>query len=245
MDSNFLYRTEILLGQNCVHYIQSHKVIIFGIGGVGSWCAESLVRSGIQHITLVDYDTVCPTNINRQAHATHSTVGQSKTDVMRRRLLDINPEAHIDVISREYSSDTSHEFSLGSYDIIVDAIDSFYNKMHLIQQATQTKAFFISSMGAARKLNPQDIRVGDFWDINYCFLARKLRKKLRKQPKLHRSFPCVYSVEQYESGNELIEESGTQKRVNGSIAHITALFGFFMAGKIMNHLSSTQNSKTL
>ncbi|MFW5852083.1 MAG: tRNA threonylcarbamoyladenosine dehydratase, partial [Bacteroidota bacterium] len=193
---------------------------------------------------LVDYDTVCHTNINRQAHATHSTVGQSKTEVMRQRLLDINPNAHIEIILQEYSPDTSHNFSLSSYDIIVDAIDSFYNKMHLIQKATETKAFFISSMGAARKLNPSDIRVGDFWDIHYCFLARKLRKKLRKQPKLHRSFPCVYSIEQYESGNELIEESGNQKRINGSIAHITAIFGFFMAGEILNHIY-TQHSETL
>jgi tRNA A37 threonylcarbamoyladenosine dehydratase len=242
MDNNFLYRTEILLGQKCMQLMQSQKVILFGIGGVGSWCAESLVRSGIQHITLVDFDTVCLTNINRQAHANNTTIGKYKTEVMRQRLLNINPNAHIEIIAREYSPRTSHEFALDSYDIIIDAIDTFYNKMHLIENATQTQAFFISSMGAARKLNPSDIRVGDFWDINYCFLARKLRKQLRKKTSLTRSFPCVYSVEQYKSGDILVEESGTQKRINGSIAHITAIFGFFMAGEIINHLSS-QSSK--
>ncbi|MFO7869617.1 MAG: tRNA threonylcarbamoyladenosine dehydratase [Bacteroidales bacterium] len=238
MNADFFYRTEILLGKTCLNLIQSQKVIIFGVGGVGSWCAESLVRSGVRDITLVDFDTICSTNINRQAHATSSTIGKHKTEIMKQRLIDINPHVSVSVISRTYTAKTSHSFNLNTYTVIVDAIDSFYDKMHLIQQATQTQAFFISSMGAARKCDPQHIQFGNFWDIQYCLLARKLRKKLRKEQPLPRSFPCVYSTEQNKTGQALVHESDTTKRVNGSIAHITALFGFYIAGEIIQHIKS-------
>ena len=134
--------------------IASTRVIIFGVGGVGSWCAESLVRSGIMHITIVDSDRVCASNINRQLMATTKTVGMVKVDVLKERLLEINPAAQITALQQIYCAETSDSFQLNSFDYIIDAIDSLENKADLIRTATKTSAVLFSSMGAALKMNP-------------------------------------------------------------------------------------------
>ena len=131
--------------------IASKRVIIFGVGGVGSWCAESLIRSGIRHLTIVDSDRVCITNINRQLMATARTVGQVKVDVLKERLLSINPKADITALQQIFTEETADSFDIGSYDYIIDAIDSLKDKALLIMMATRTKARFYSSMGAALK----------------------------------------------------------------------------------------------
>lgn len=253
-------RTELLLGKERMARIASKSVIIFGIGGVGSWCAESLIRSGIQRLTLVDSDRICLTNINRQLHATTKTVGEVKTDALRNRLLEINPQAEITAIQKIYNRDNHPLFEIDKYDFIIDAIDSLSNKTHLIREATRTDACFLSSMGASLKIDPTKIKVSEFWEIIRCPLAAKIRKMIRKGELPAKKFLCVHS-------EELLENSGSgsscgtdkclcpknmggpgdaelanhewcsQKAViNGTVAHITAIYGFTLAGLVIQHI---------
>ena len=189
-------RAQLLLGSDAMERLNSIKVIIFGVGGVGSWCAESLVRSGISHMTVVDSDRVCITNINRQLMATVKTVGQVKVEALKERLLTINPMAEIDARQQIFSEETADSFCLDSYDYIIDAIDSLKDKRLLIEMACNTKAVFFSSMGAALKMDPTRIKVAEFWKVEGCPLARALRqrfKRLKRKPA--RKFLCVYSDE--------------------------------------------------
>ena len=174
-------RTELLLGSETVNLIGRQRVIIFGVGGVGSWCAESLVRSGIRQLTIVDSDRVCITNINRQLMATTKTVGQVKVDVLKERLLSINPSAEITAMQRIFNEETAESFDIGSYDYIIDAIDSLKDKALLILMACQTKARLFSSMGAALKMDPTKIQVAEFWKVKGDPLARALRNRFKKQ----------------------------------------------------------------
>ncbi len=150
IEKGILRRTQLLLGDTAMDRIGQARVIIFGVGGVGSWCAESLVRSGVRHLTIVDSDRVCITNINRQLMATVETVGQVKVEALRARLLTINPTAEIEARQEIFSEETADRFDLGSYDYIIDAIDSLKDKVLLIEMACRTEACFFSSMGAAQ-----------------------------------------------------------------------------------------------
>ena len=191
-------RTERLLGPANMERLQTAKVIIFGVGGVGSWCAEALVRSGIRNITIVDSDRVCVTNCNRQLMATSKTVGQVKVDALRERLLDINPDANINALQKIYSADSACEFRLEEYDYIVDAIDSLKDKADLILRATSLPKHitFVSSMGAALRRDPFMIRKAEFWKVKGDPLARALRNKFKHQKvSPARKFQCVYSEE--------------------------------------------------
>ncbi len=233
--SEIFHRTELMLGEDAVKHFSELKIIIFGLGGVGSWCVESLVRTGFANITLVDYDTISTTNINRQLPATTKTVGRLKTEVLRERFLEINPDAKISIRSEAYSPDNAESFHLADYDVIIDCIDSMNSKMHLIREATKTDAFFISSMGAALKIDPLQIRVDEFWDVHYDLFARRLRKNIRKGELPSKPFPCVYSLEQTMEGSEVHVINGESKRINGSTAHVTAMFGITIAGEIVKH----------
>ena len=155
-------RTELLLGPEAMERLGAVRVIIFGVGGVGSWCAEGLVRSVIRHLTLVDSDCVCITNVNRQRMATTRTVEKVKVDVLRDQLLEINPKAEIEAVQAIYSDADCDRFQLDSYDYIIDAIDSLKDKASLILRATATPATFFSSMGAACKIDPTGVRVAEF-----------------------------------------------------------------------------------
>ena len=217
-------RSEMLLGAEAMESIGQKSVIIFGVGGVGSWCAESLVRSGIRHLTIVDSDCVDVTNVNRQLMATTETIGQVKVDVLRERLLTINPSAEITAIHAFFTAETADSFHLDTYDYIIDAIDTLKDKALLILKATQTEAVFFSSMGAALKLDPTRIKTAEFWKIQGDPLARTLRKRFRRDGQYpSRKFQCVYS-------DELTEPQGEGK---GSIVHITAIFGFMLAGLVI------------
>jgi len=214
----------MLLGAEAMESIGQKSVIIFGVGGVGSWCAESLVRSGIRHLTIVDSDCVDVTNVNRQLMATTETIGQVKVDVLRERLLTINPSAEITAIHAFFTAETADSFHLDTYDYIIDAIDTLKDKALLILKATQTEAVFFSSMGAALKLDPTRIKTAEFWKIQGDPLARTLRKRFRRDGQYpSRKFQCVYS-------DELTEPQGEGK---GSIVHITAIFGFMLAGLVI------------
>ena len=235
-------RTELLLGNPVMARINSARVIIFGVGGVGSWCAESLVRSGIAHLTIVDFDSVCPSNINRQLPATTQTVGKVKVEVLRERLLEINPNADIQALQKIYSAETKNDFAIETYDYIIDAIDSLQNKMLLIQEATQTDAVFFSSMGAALKIDASKIQVAEFWKVKGCALAAALRRRFRKfsgvgveyfQPLPAKKFLCVFSEERLENKGEI---TSCDKQPNGTLVHITAIFGFRLAGLVIQDI---------
>ena len=239
MDSAIFRRNELLLGSETMERIAQKRVIIFGVGGVGSWCAESLVRSGISRLTIVDSDRVSVTNINRQLMATTKTVGQVKVDALKERLLSINPKAEITALQQGFSEETAESFQLDTYDYIIDAIDSLKDKTALILLACQTKAKFFSSMGAALKMDPTRIRVTEFWKVEGDPLARAIRKKFKHQEQYpEKKFQVVYS-------DELLENRGcppdtdetpstfNKPQTNGSISHITAIFGFTLAGLVI------------
>lgn len=241
MLSEQFQRSEMVLGAATMEQMRNMQIIIFGIGGVGSWCAESLVRTGFYNITLVDYDRVAISNINRQAPALHSTIDMPKTTALAQRLRDINPQASIIERCETFTPENSESFNLQNYDVIVDAIDSVHNKIHLIREACKTPAFFISSMGAARKIDACKIAVTSFWKVNNCLFARRLRKLIRKGEMPARDFLCVYSSEQNPEAHELHSEDGAQKRVNGSLMHITAIFGLHIAGEIIQFAKRKNN----
>jgi tRNA A37 threonylcarbamoyladenosine dehydratase len=218
-------------------------VIVFGVGGVGSWCAEGLIRSGVGTLTIVDSDCVSITNVNRQLMATTKTVGKPKVDVLRERLLEINPNATINAIQDVYCAENATSFHLDEYDYVIDAIDSLKDKAHLILEATMSNAKLFASMGAALKLDPMKIKVAEFWDVKGCPLGAALRKKFKKEklfPK--RKFKCVYSEELLENlGNEPeIDSTNTwdakKAQINGSLVHITAIFGFTLSGLVVQDI---------
>lgn len=237
-------RTALLLGELNMDKLSRTRVILFGVGGVGSWCAESLIRTGIGHLTMVDFDTICASNVNRQLMATTSTIGQVKADVLRDRLLDINPDADIVALHALYTPETAEDFRLDSYDVIIDAIDSLDNKAHLIRRACQTRALFVSSMGAALKMDPGKIQTAEFWKVRGCPLAAALRRKFKKSGQLpRRKFRCVFSEELLPNKEveQPVESTDNptpffKARTNGTLAHTTAIFGFTLAGLVIDGL---------
>ncbi len=247
--AEILDRTERLLGHDALERLWSQRVILFGAGGVGSWCAEGLVRSGIGHITIVDPDCVNASNINRQLMATTLTIGESKVEALRRRLAAINPDSEITVWQKPYNQQTCDDFDLGEYDYVIDAIDSLQDKALLILNATAADCRFYSSMGAALKLDPQKIRVGEFWKAEGCPLARALRKRFRRNKTYpRRKFQCVYSPEVQPNRGEVAEVSTSsyadplKAQVNGSMVHVTAVFGFTLTGLVVNSVMENTES---
>ena len=266
LSSSIFNRTSLLLGDDIMESIYKKRVIIFGLGGVGSWCAESLVRSGIQELVLVDSDRVCITNVNRQLMATTKTVGQVKVEVLKNRLLEINPHANIVALQDIYEEANTDKFQLDTFDYIIDAIDSLENKMQLLYHASQTKATVFSSMGAALKMDPPRIKVAEFWKVTGCPLGRALRDKIKRKklwPK--KKIMCVYSDELLKNRGknsscgtaacmcpkirqerseaelknaELVDHEwcSSKAQINGTMAHATAIFGFMIAGLVMQDI---------
>ena len=228
-------RVERLLGTDGLAQLTRARVILFGVGGVGGWCADALVRSGIGHLTLVDPDCVDVTNINRQLPATTRTVGRPKVDVLRERLLEINPLCEVTARQERYT--LGADFQLAGYDVIIDAIDSLTDKANLILEATACPGAFFSSMGAACKMDPTQVRVAEFFDVRGCPLGAALRKRLRKNGTLPaKNFLCVYDEQVLPNlGPEL--DPGPGKAVaNGTLAPITGIFGFTLAGLAIEHI---------
>jgi tRNA A37 threonylcarbamoyladenosine dehydratase len=262
-DDAIFRRSELLLGNESMERISQKRVIIFGVGGVGSWCAESLVRSGIRHLTIVDSDRVCITNINRQLMATTKTIGQVKVDALKERLLTINPSVEINALQKIFTAENADDFALDTYDYIIDAIDSLKDKATLILLACRTNAKLFSSMGAALKLDPTRIKVTEFWKVQGDPLARALRKKFKSQKQFpKRKFQCVYSDELLENkghnatcgteqcmcpkakngpGDQSLlnhEWCSSKAQINGTLAHITAIFGFMLAGLVIEDINT-------
>ena len=239
-------RLRLLLGDETLMQIMQKRVIVFGVGGVGSWCAESLVRSGICDITLVDADKVCITNINRQLLATTSTIDGVKVDVMKRRLLDINPSAQVTALEKRYDDSSASEFNLNDYDYVIDAIDSLADKALLIRNACDSTATLFASMGAALKTDSSRIATAEFWKVQGCPLAAALRRRFKKSKQLpSRKFRCVYSDEVFPNRGGEIDNDGSMTfnkvSINGTLAHTTAIFGLKLAELVINDILKRPN----
>ena len=265
LEQQIFHRSRLLMGDAPLQRLHDIRVILFGVGGVGSWCAESLVRSGVKHLTIVDSDRVNISNVNRQLMATTQTVGQVKVEVLKERLLSINPEAEITAIQDIYNAENSESFRLNEYDVIIDAIDSLAEKAHLLLTASRTDALLYSSMGAALKMDPTRIQVAEFMKVRGCPLGRALRKKMTHQKvRPAKKFLCVYSDEVLPNLGEadvdgyeptIAESTTTQEgredllshnwnerkaQINGTMSHITAMFGFMLAGLIVQHFYKSE-----
>lgn len=216
-------RTTQLIGPDGFRALQEARVIIFGVGGVGGWCAETLLRTGVGHLTLVDFDVVDVTNLNRQVVATHDNIGQSKVMEMQKRLHAIYPEADVQAIDRQYNAQTADTFDWSQYDVVIDAIDMVECKTLLLYNATKAGCKVFSSMGAGRKLNPQKIRTAEFWKVQGCPLARALRTKMKKSGLLpSQKIHCVYS-------EEISSDSGT-------LAPVVGVFGMTLAAMVVEEI---------
>lgn len=251
MEYNELFaRTELLVGRTVMQAIASKSVILFGVGGVGSWCAEGLIRSGITRLTMVDSDRVAVANSNRQLPATTRTFGELKVEVLKKRLLEINPTAQITAIPEIYSEESSEKFRLAEYEYVIDAIDSLTHKIHLLTTAAGCNATVFSSMGAALKMDPQQIRVAEFWKVRGCKLASAMRERMRKGAQLKKPIMCVYSEERLTNiGTEALEDadekgSFRKAQTNGTMVQVTAVFGFTLSGLVIQDIvQSKKNEK--
>lgn len=190
---NQFSRTELLLGKEAMEILENAGVAVFGIGGVGGYTVEALVRSGVGHIDLIDDDQVCLTNLNRQIIATRQTVGKYKVDVMKERILDINPKAEVDVHKCFFLPETKDEFDFTKYSYVVDAVDTVTAKIELVMQAQAAGVPIISSMGAGNKMNPAAFEVADIYKTTVCPLAKVMRRELKKRHVKH--LKVVYSKE--------------------------------------------------
>lgn len=218
-------RTERLIGKEALLKLQNSNIIIFGLGGVGSYTAEALARSGIGKMTVVDKDTVDITNINRQLYALHSTVGKPKAEVAKARILDINPECEITAIQKMYLPETSEDFVLSQYDYIIDAIDNVTAKIDLAVKAEQLGIPIISSMGTGNKLDPTAFKVSDIYKTSVCPLCRVMRTQLKKRGV--KKLKVVYSEEMPKTDGE---------RTPASISFVPPTAGLIIAGEVIKNI---------
>lgn len=230
---DFFSRSEALLGAEGMDRLRNARVILFGVGGVGSWCAEALIRTGLIHLTLVDGDVVQPSNVNRQLPATRETIGRPKVEVLKERLLTINPEAEIEAVFENYYADgktkSGADLKIGEYDYVIDAIDSVAAKTDLIINATRVRGMKVfSSMGAALRFDPTAVTTGELMTIKGDALAKAVRARMKKIG-LHpyRKVRCVYSTEQ-----------AHPCETRGSLMQVTAVFGCTLASMVINALKT-------
>lgn len=243
-------RTELLIGEEALNKLKHSKVAVFGIGGVGSYTVEGLVRAGVGKLVLIDDDCVCLTNINRQLLATRKTVGKPKVEVMKERILDINPDVEVTTFQKFYMPDTADELIFDDYDYIVDAIDTVTGKIDLIQKAKAKDIPIISCMGAGNKLDPTKFEVADIYKTSVCPLAKVMRKELKKRD-IH-SLKVVYSKEMPIIPKETegsscatgcICPSGTtrkctiRRQIPGSISFVPSVAGLIIAGEVVKDIA--------
>ena len=236
-------RTALLFGEEAIEIFQKSRVAIMGLGGVGSYAAEALARSGVGKFLLVDFDTVSKSNINRQLPALHSTVGMLKTEAMKERLLAINPNLEIDIYS-DFCVDESRNHLLKDLDFVVDAIDSLNPKVGLMEACYHQNIPFISSMGAAGRFDPAQIAQVDLSKTQICPLAKMVRKYLRRRG-ISTGIPVIYSHEvpipqlPYEEGSEAewISGRGRKRGTLGSVVYLPAIFGMWAASYVLRKLA--------
>lgn len=228
-------RTELLLGNEAMQKLSKAHVIIFGVGGVGGYAAEAVARSGVGHISLVDMDTVSASNINRQIIALHSTVGRYKTEVMRDRILDINPAAEVTVHNCFYMPENADKFDFSRYDYVVDAVDTVTAKIEIIMQSKQHNVPVISSMGAGNKLDPTKFEVADIYKTSVCPLARVMRYELKRRGV--KELKVVYSTEQPAKRNTGDETAFHGKIAPGSTAFVPSVAGLIIGAEVIKDIS--------
>ena len=227
-------RTELLLGEEAVERLKNSRVAVFGVGGVGGYVAEALARTGVGTFDLIDKDTVSVSNINRQIIATHSTVGRVKVEVMKERILEINPEAEVHIHKCFFLPENASEFDFSKYSYVVDAVDTVTAKIELVMQAQKAGVPIISSMGAGNKLDPSKFEVTDIYKTSVCPLARVMRRELKKRDVKH--LKVVYSTEKaLEPKFDLSEKEG-RRAVPGSVAFVPSAAGLIAAGEVINDL---------
>ncbi len=233
-------RTALLVGGQGVTRLKAARVIVAGIGGVGSYAAEALARAGIGNLALVDCDVIAPSNINRQIHALFSTVGRPKAEVMAERIQQINPLLKVTPLKRLITPENIYEFLESDYDLVVDAIDSFKAKLALIRYCVEQQVQVISSMGAAGRLDPARVRIAELSESHGCRLARKLRKELRRCG-ISKGVTVVYSDEPCCSGLQGdADDDLDPRRPLGSISYLPAVFGLFIAAEVVKRILTSQ-----
>ncbi len=240
-------RSELLIGTEGLNKLKNSKIAIFGIGGVGTFATEALARTGVEKFVLVDDDDICLTNINRQLHATRSTVGKAKVEVMKERILDINPKAEVEVHKELYNSDSAERLLLPEYDYVIDAIDMVSAKLDLIERSKKMGLPIISSMGAGNKLDPTRFEVADISKTSICPLAKVMRKELRKRGV--KNVKVVYSKEEPMTPLQLNSDCKTncictnkdrtctvKHQIPGSIAFVPSTVGLIIASVVVRDL---------
>ena len=244
MQSEWLQRTELLVKKEGIERLQSSNILIVGLGGVGSFAAEFLVRSGIGNLTIVDGDTVDITNINRQLPALNSTIGKNKTDVVAKRILDINPEINLKKINEFLEPERMEELlTQEKFDYVLDCIDSLSPKLALIITCKRKKIKLVSAMGAGGKTDPSKVIVRDISKTNNCFLAKQIRKKLKKE-QIHKGFRCVFSTEiQDENSLKMTDGSNYKKSFYGTISYMPAIFGLYAAAEVIRFLLKKEQNE--
>lgn len=233
---NQFSRTELLIGKDGIEKLSRSSVAVFGIGGVGGYVVEALVRSGVGSIDLIDNDTVALTNLNRQIIATHSTIGKYKVDVAEERAKDINPEVNVKTYKTFFTPETSKEFDFTKYDYIVDAIDTVVGKLELIVQAKKAGIPVISSMGAGNKMHPEMFEVSDISKTSVCPLAKVIRQELKKRN--IKKVKVVYSKEIPIKPLSSDEKVTGKKQIPGSNAFVPSAVGLIIAGEVIRDLIS-------
>ncbi len=230
-------RTRLLLGDEKIGRMRDARVVVVGLGGVGAYAAEMLCRAGVGHLTLVDADTVQPTNLNRQLPALHSTLGRPKADVLAERLRDINPEIDLDVLLVFLKEEQIPELlDAGRFDFVVDAIDTLAPKCHLIAEALRRRIRIISSMGAGAKSDITQVRFADIGDTYHCGLSKAVRKRLQKMGIRHK-LPVVFSTEQADPHAVLLtEDERNKKSTCGTVSYMPAVFGCYLAEYVIRRL---------
>lgn len=244
---NQFSRTELLLGKAAMEKLSKARVAVFGIGGVGGYVCEALVRSGVGAFDLVDNDKVSPSNLNRQIIATGRTIGRYKTDVMKERILDINPDADVKIYKCFFLPENADEFPFEEYDYVVDAVDTVTAKIELVMKCKEKNIPIISSMGAGNKLDGSCFKVADIYKTKVCPLAKVMRRELKKRGV--KNLKVVYSEEipvsprDMEEGfkdricNSSEEQNSTRRSIPGSVAFVPSVAGLIIAGEVVKDLS--------
>ena len=230
-------RTRLLLGEEKSERLRQAHVLVVGVGGVGAYAAEMLCRAGVGRLTLVDADTVQPTNINRQLPALHSTLGQPKVEVLAARFRDINPEVELTVLPAFLKDENIPQLlDAARYDFVVDAIDTLAPKCHLIAEALRRRIKIVSSMGAGAKSDITQIRFADIWDTYHCGLSKAVRKRLQKMGIRHK-LPVVFSTEQADPKAVLLtDDEQNKKSTCGTVSYMPAVFGCYLAEYVIRRL---------
>ena len=241
---NWLERTELLLGEDKLNILKNANVLVVGVGGVGAYAAEMIVRSGVGRMTIADADKVSPTNINRQLVALHSTVGREKCDILADRLKDINPELQLTIVNRFIKdNETDALLDSSNFDYVVDAIDTLSPKLALIKGALDRGIRIVSSMGAGAKTDPTLMEIKDIAKTHHCPLAHMLRKRLHKIG-IKRGFWAVFSPEPVREGAMILCEEQNKKSNVGTISYIPALFGIGCASVVIRDLIGEFRNET-